>query len=106
MSALGHKRTSSRSLDHLVGLREQRGRDRYTERLSRLEIDRQLILGRCLHLKVCRLLALEDANRHRHTSVAHRYGHHELLNFLWARNENQPNAIRLKRNQRTWGPGK
>src|SRR5262249_54691542 len=57
MSALGHKRTSVALFDHLVGLREQRGRDRYAERLSRLEIDHQLELGRCLHRKVGSLLA-------------------------------------------------
>jgi hypothetical protein len=32
MSAKGHKRTSATLFDHLVGLREQSGRDRYAER--------------------------------------------------------------------------
>jgi hypothetical protein len=47
--------------DHLVGLRKQRRRDRYTECLSCLEIDHQLVLGRRLYRQVCWLLALEDA---------------------------------------------
>jgi hypothetical protein len=50
-----------RLFDHLVGLREQRGRDRYVERFGRLEIDCHLILGRCLHRKVAGLLAFKDA---------------------------------------------
>ena len=31
------------------------------ERLGGLEIDHEFVLGRCLHRKVCGLLALEDA---------------------------------------------
>ena len=47
--------------DHVVGLRKQRWWDRYAERLSRLEINHQLVLGWRLHGKVAELLALEDA---------------------------------------------
>src|SRR5262245_33808601 len=60
MSALGQKRTS-RLLDHLIGCGEQRLRNGQTKRLCGLEIDNQLILGRCLHRHVGWLLALEDA---------------------------------------------
>jgi hypothetical protein len=42
-------------------LRKQRWWDRYAERLSRLEINHQLVLGWRLHGKVAELLALEDA---------------------------------------------
>src|SRR5262249_28942565 len=69
MSALCQKRTSGHSLnyllgallDHIVGLRKQRWWDRYAERLSRLEIDHQLVLGWRLHGKIGWLLAFEDA---------------------------------------------
>ena len=54
----GQKRTSRQSLDHLVRLRKQRSRDSYTERLSRLEIDR--ILGRCLNREVSGFLAFKN----------------------------------------------
>src|SRR5215468_2044323 len=47
--------------DHVVGLRKQRLWDRYAERLSRLEIDHQLVLGWRLHGKIGGLLAFEDA---------------------------------------------
>src|SRR5262245_60140172 len=47
--------------DHVVGLRKQRWWDRYAERLSRLEIDHQLVLGWRLHGKIGGLLTFEDA---------------------------------------------
>ena len=47
--------------DYLVGLRKQRRWHGYTQCLSCLKIDHQLVLGRRLHRKVTRLLALEDA---------------------------------------------
>src|SRR5258705_12952199 len=47
--------------DHLVGARKHGRRNGKTERLRGLEIDRQLVLGRCLYREIGGLLALEDA---------------------------------------------
>ena len=47
--------------DHLVGAREQRWRDGEAERLGGLEIDHQLVFGRCLHRQVGRLLAFKKS---------------------------------------------
>jgi hypothetical protein len=47
--------------DHLVGSREQLRGHGEAERLCGLEIDNEFVLGRRLHWKVRRLLALENA---------------------------------------------
>src|SRR5262249_21606761 len=48
------------SLDHLVSAGEQRRRHVKAKRLRGVEVDHQLVLGRRLHRKVGRLLALKD----------------------------------------------
>src|SRR5262249_57657700 len=50
-----------RSLDPLVGAREQCWRHFEAERLRRLEIDDKLVFGRRLNWKLARTGALEDA---------------------------------------------
>src|SRR5262245_64353728 len=61
MSALGQKRTSRGLFDHLVGAGEYCRRNGEAQRLRGLEVDRELVLGRCLHRKIARLLAFKDA---------------------------------------------
>src|SRR6266404_961713 len=50
-----------KSFNHLVSAGEHRRREAEADRLGRLEVDHQLVLGGCLHRQVGRLLALEDA---------------------------------------------
>ena len=52
---------TGRLFDHFVGGGEQRRRHGEAERLCGLEVDRELVLGRCLHWQVGRLLAFQDA---------------------------------------------
>src|SRR5215467_5093316 len=47
--------------DHIVGTGKYGRRHVETQRLRRLEIEHHLVLGRCLHRQVGRVLALEDA---------------------------------------------
>src|SRR5438034_3847786 len=49
------------SLDHLVGEREQLGRNVEPERLRGLDVDGELKPGRLQDRQVCRLFALENA---------------------------------------------
>src|SRR5216684_1691206 len=54
-----HKRSSARSLDHLVGARKHSRRNLKAERLGGLEIDDQFELCRLLDRQVAWLFALE-----------------------------------------------
>jgi hypothetical protein len=73
-----------RLFDHLVGASEQRVRHVEAERFGRLEVDHQLVLGRRLHRKVGRLLALENAIdvAGRAGAISTRIGHAVLLQTL------------------------
>ena len=51
---------SASLFDHRVGAGEYRRRNGEAEYLGGLEIDHQLVLGRCLHRQVGRFLALEN----------------------------------------------
>jgi hypothetical protein len=46
--------------DHLVGAGEQTCRHVEAERFSGLEIEHEIVFGRCLHREVSSFLALED----------------------------------------------
>src|SRR5215470_13129755 len=72
MSALGQKRTSATLFDHLVGLREQRWRDRYAKCLSCLEVDHQFVLGWRLYREIGRTASPIAQTRHRSGSKLHR----------------------------------
>ena len=48
-------------LDHLVGARDDCCWKLDTDRRGGFEVDGEVVLGRCLHRQVGRLLALEDA---------------------------------------------
>src|SRR5262249_7266806 len=60
-SAISLRQDDSCSFDYLVGAREQWWRHFEAERFSGLEIDHQLVFGRCLHRQIGGFLALEDA---------------------------------------------
>src|SRR5215471_9207601 len=61
MPALRPKADITLLFDYLVGAGEHRRRHGETEGLGGLEVEHKLVLGRCLHRQVGRLLALENA---------------------------------------------
>src|SRR5215475_2069347 len=66
MSALGQKRThasqqTSILFDHLAGPERQSWRDVQSDDVGGLEVDYQLVLGRCLNRQFARFLAAQNA---------------------------------------------
>src|SRR5262249_34853224 len=61
MSALCQKRTSAELLDHLIGARKHRRRHGEAERFGGLEVDDQFVFGRRLHRQIAGFLPFEDA---------------------------------------------
>src|SRR6185295_18675954 len=59
--SLRANRRHRKLFDHLVSLREQRRWRLKVERLGGLEVDNQIVLRRCLHREIARLLALQKA---------------------------------------------
>jgi hypothetical protein len=60
-TGLMHSSKKGRSLDHLVGAKQDRLRHRKAERLGGLEVYDHLELGRKLHREIARLRAAQDA---------------------------------------------
>jgi hypothetical protein len=52
--------TTNRSLDHLVGAQEERGRDRHSDRARCLQVYGQLELARLLDRQISRLCAAQN----------------------------------------------
>jgi len=60
MSALGHKATSARLFDHLVGASNQRCRKFEAKRLGGLKVDNEFKLGRLFDGNIARLYLVQN----------------------------------------------